>query len=164
MPTSPPARSVAASPPAADAPEVLRTWFRFLRLHQRITVRAAQEYRRIGLSIPQFDLLSTLSEREGVSQQEIAERLYVTKGNVSGLIDRLAALGFVERRALPHDRRSYALHLTPQGRAITQEGLALQKRLVEATLGTLPPGDLADLDRILVSWRDAVRALPEPGA
>jgi len=105
-------------PDAETSPDVLRTWFRFLRLHQRITARAAAEYRRIGLSIPQFDLLSTLSEREGISQQEVAERLYVTKGNVSGLLDRLAALGFVERRALPNDRRSYALYLTDEGRAM----------------------------------------------
>jgi DNA-binding MarR family transcriptional regulator len=144
--------------PASSDP--LRIWFRFLRLHQRITGRAAQEFRRIGLSIPQFDLLSTLSEREGASQQEIAERLYVTKGNVSGLIDRLAALGLVERRALPADRRSYALHLTAEGRRIVEEGLALQNRLITQTLGELPESDLADLDRILVTWRDRVRALP----
>lgn len=144
--------------PASSDP--LRIWFRFLRLHQRITGRAAQEFRRIGLSIPQFDLLSTLSEREGASQQEIAERLYVTKGNVSGLIDRLAALGLVERRALPADRRSYALHLTAEGRRIVEEGLALQNRLITQTLGDLPAADLADLDRILVTWRDRVRALP----
>lgn len=148
-------------PEAASSPDVLRTWFRFLRLHQRITARAAAEYRRIGLSIPQFDLLSTLSEREGISQQEVAERLYVTKGNVSGLLDRLAALGFVERRALPNDRRSYALHLTEEGRAITERGLALQRRLVAATLGSLPASDLAALDPILVRWRDIVRDLPD---
>ncbi len=149
------------SPGAGANPDVLRTWFRFLRLHQRITARAAAEYRRIGLSIPQFDLLSTLSEREGISQQEVAERLYVTKGNVSGLIDRLAALGFVERRALPNDRRSYALFLTPEGRAITERGLALQRRLVAATLGSLPASDLMALDPILVRWRDVVRDLPD---
>ena len=149
----------AARGDAADG-DLFRTWFRFLRLHQRITNRAAQEFRRIGLSIPQFDLLSTLSEREGVSQQELAERLYVTKGNVSGLIDRLAAQGYVERRALPTDRRSYALHLTDEGRAVTGRGLALQQHLVAATLGTLPAADRAELDRVLVAWREAVRSLP----
>ncbi|WP_406856634.1 MULTISPECIES: MarR family winged helix-turn-helix transcriptional regulator [unclassified Alsobacter] len=146
---------------APDSGDVLRTWFRFLRLHHRITSRAAQEFKRIGLSLPQFDVLSTLSEREGVSQQEIAERLYVTKGNVSGLIDRLTAQGLVERRALPADRRSYALHLTPQGRALTEQGLSLQRQLIGATLGRLAAADLATLDRILVAWREEVRALPE---
>jgi DNA-binding MarR family transcriptional regulator len=145
-------------PPAG--PQVLRTLFRFLRLHQRITLRAAQEYRRIGLSIPQFDLLSTLSEQEGVSQQELAQRLYVTKGNVSGLLDRLESSGLVERRAPPQDRRSYALYLTERGRALVQEGLALQSRLVAATLGRLPTQDIAALDGLLVAWRDRVRELP----
>ncbi|GGH12273.1 hypothetical protein GCM10007036_09960 [Alsobacter metallidurans] len=151
--------SAPPSPPASE--DVLRTWFRFLRLHHRITSRAAQEFRRIGLSVPQFDLLSTLSEREGASQQEIAERLYVTKGNVSGLIDRLTAQGLVERRALPADRRSYALHLTDQGRALTEQGLALQRQLIGETLGRLPAADIAALDGLLVRWRDRVRELPE---
>ncbi len=140
---------------------MLRTWFRFLRLHHRITARAAREYRRIGLSIPQFDLLSTLSEREGVSQQDLAARLYVTKGNVSGLLDRLTVLGLVERRALPSDRRSYALYLTPEGRDRAEAGLALQRHLVTATLGRMPPADIAELERLLVAWRDIVRELPE---
>lgn len=140
--------------------DVLRTWFRFLRLHQRITGRATLEFRALGLSLAQFDLLSNLSAQEGASQQELAERLFVSKGNVSGLVDRLAAAGLVERRALPGDRRSHALYLTPEGRAITESGLALQRRLVAATLGTLPPADLAELDRLIGRWRDAVRDLP----
>jgi DNA-binding MarR family transcriptional regulator len=145
-------------------PPVLRTWFRFLRLHQRISARAGQEFRRIGLSIPQFDLLSSLSEREGVSQQELAERLYVTKGNVSGLIDRLEASGLVERRALPQDRRCHALYLTAEGQRLVRDGLALQERLVGATLGQLPVGDIAQLDRLLGQWRDLVRELPQDAA
>jgi MarR family transcriptional regulator, organic hydroperoxide resistance regulator len=143
-----------------DEPNVLRIWFRFLRLHQRISIRAAQEFRTLGLSIPQFDLLSTLSEQEGVSQQELAARLYVTKGNVSGLVDRLASAGLVERRSLPADRRLHALYLTAKGRALTQRGLALQQQLIQATLGQLPPDDAAELDRLLSRWRDIVRDLP----
>ena len=53
----------------------------------------------IALSVPQLDVLSTLTEAEGVSQQELATRLYVTKGNISGLLDRLADAGLVERRS-----------------------------------------------------------------
>lgn len=143
-------------------PDVQRTWFRFLRLHQRITGRAALEFRALGLSLAQFDLLSNLSAQEGVSQQDLAERLFVTKGNVSGLVDRLATAGLVERRALPGDRRSHALYLTPEGRSVTEHGLALQRRLVAATLGTLFPADLAELDRLIGLWRDAVRDLPMP--
>ena len=59
------------------------------------------ELKALGLSIPQFDLLSTLTEREGMSQQELAEQLYVTKGNVSGLLDRIVEAGLVEPARSP---------------------------------------------------------------
>jgi DNA-binding MarR family transcriptional regulator len=110
------------------------------------------------LSIPQFDLLSTLTEREGLSQQELAERLYVTKGNVSGLLNRMVEAGLVERRPIPWDRRSNALHLTERGRQLALQGIAAQQAYVNRTLGTLPPDDLAELERLVLAWRERARA------
>ena len=54
-----------------------------------------------GMTLPQFDVLATLWHGEGITQQELASRLLVTKGNVVGLIDRLCTAGLVERRADP---------------------------------------------------------------
>ena len=144
--------------PSADA---MRAWLRFLRLNQRITRLAARVMRDKGLSVPQFDVLSTLSEREGVTQQDIAERLYVTKGNISGLIDRMAEAGLVERRALPNDRRSHALYITPLGREALARGDALQREMIARTLGQLPDAEIRALYEILGRWRDKVRDLPE---
>src|SRR5215207_5439498 len=106
-----------------EATDPLRIWFRIIRLNRRASNAVAAELRTLGLSIPQFDLLSTLTEREGLSQQELAERLYVTKGNVSGLLDRMVEAGLVERRSIPGDRRSNALHLTERGRGLALEGI-----------------------------------------
>ena len=136
----------------------LRVWFRFVRLNRRVTQAIGAELKAIGLSIPQFDLISTLTEREGLMQQDLAERLYVTKGNVSGLVDRLVEAGLVERRALAGDRRSHALHLTEKGRDLAERGLSVQRDYVARTLGRLSPADLADLERIVLAWRDAARA------
>jgi DNA-binding MarR family transcriptional regulator len=136
----------------------LRLWLRFVRLNRRVTQAIGGELKVIGLSIPQFDLISTLTEREGVTQQELAQRLYVTKGNVSGLVDRLVEAELVERRALAGDRRSHALHLTPKGRALAERGLTAQQAYVARTLGRLAPADLAELERIVLAWRDAARA------
>lgn len=140
------------------AADPLRIWFRFIRLHRRATNTVANELKVLGLSIPQFDLLSTLTEREGLSQQELAERLYVTKGNVSGLLDRMVEAGLVERRPIPGDRRSNALHLTKKGRDLAEKGIAAQRAYVARTLGTLPSQDLAELERIVLAWRDRARA------
>nr|WP_239468411.1 MarR family transcriptional regulator [Microvirga arvi] len=141
-----------------EATDPLRIWFRIIRLNRRASNAVATELRILGLSIPQFDLLSTLTEREGLSQQELAERLYVTKGNVSGLLDRMVEAGLVERRSIPGDRRSNALYLTPKGRDLADQGIAAQRSYVMRTLGTLPAQDLADLERIVLAWRDRARA------
>ena len=142
---------------AADETDPLRVWFRFVRLHRRASGAIAGELKAIGLSIPQFDLLSTLTEQEGLSQQELAARLYVTKGNVSGLLDRMVEAGLVERRAIPGDRRSNALHLTPKGRTLAEHGIAAQTAYVARTLGTLGPADLAELERLVLLWRERAR-------
>lgn len=147
-----------SSPAPADlGTDPLRIWFRVIRLHRRAVNTVATELKALGLSIPQFDLLSTLTEREGLSQQELAERLYVTKGNVSGLLDRMVEADLVERRSIPGDRRSNALYLTKKGRDLAEKGIAAQRAYVQRTLGALPAQDLADLERIVLSWRELAR-------
>lgn len=153
----------ATRPHGPETPDPLRVWLRFVRLNRRLSSAIAAELRAIGLSIPQFDLLSTLTEQEGATQQDLAARLYVTKGNVSGLVDRLVEAGLVERRALPGDRRSHALHLTAEGRALAEKGIAAQRAYVERTLGRLRPGDLRDLERLVLAWRDEARAAGSGG-
>lgn len=143
------------SPPVS--PDALRVWFRLIRLESRIRSAVAERLRAVGLSVPQCDVLTTLSEQEGVSQQDLAERLYVTKGNISGLVDRLAAADLVERRELPSDRRSHAIFLTTAGRKAAEQGVVIQSGFVEETLGRMTAQDLAALDAYLVKARDLVR-------
>ncbi|GEP10472.1 MarR family winged helix-turn-helix transcriptional regulator [Methylobacterium gnaphalii] len=141
--------------PASDP---MRVWFRFIRLHRRVTAAVGLELRALGLSIPQFDVLSTLTEQEGLTQQDLAGRLYVTKGNVSGLIDRLVEAGLVERRAIPGDRRSHALHLTSEGSRLARKALAVQTDYVSRTLGRLGSDNVAELERLVLLWRDTARS------
>ena len=135
----------------------MRLWFRFVRLNRRVTAAVAAELRGLGLSIPQFDVLSTLTERQGMTQQDLAERLYVTKGNVSGLIDRLVDADLVERRPIAGDRRSHALHLTEQGAGLARRGIAIQQAYVDRTLGRFGAHDLAELERLILRWRALAR-------
>jgi DNA-binding MarR family transcriptional regulator len=148
-----------SSMPERPAVTPARIWFRFLRLHQRGHAAMSQRLRLLGLSIAQFDLLSTLTEAEGITQRDLAERLYVTKGNVSGLVDRLVEAGLVDRRAIPGDRRSYALHLTDEGRKAAQAGMQVQQVFVNETVGRLKDVDLEYLDQVIGRWRDTFRAL-----
>jgi MarR family transcriptional regulator, organic hydroperoxide resistance regulator len=134
-----------------------RVWLRFVRLDQRLRLLMSRRLREVGLSIPQFDVLSALGENAGMTQRELAQRLFVTKGNVSGLIDRLVESQLVERRSPERDRRSHALHLTAQGEKVAAAGLAAQQAFVDDTLGKLGKDDLVTLFLLLGRWREAAR-------
>jgi MarR family transcriptional regulator, organic hydroperoxide resistance regulator len=143
----------------------LRVWFRLIRLEARMQAAVGERLREIGVSIPQCDVLTTLTEQEGVSQQELAKRLYVTKGNISGLIDRLAEAGLVERRSTAVDRRQHAIHLTDAGRRMAEKAIAVQRRWIASTLGRMADADLEALETQLVALRDIMREreTPAPG-
>ena len=137
--------------------DAARVWFRLIRLQTRINLAITERVRELGLSVPQCDVLTTLTEREGVSQQELAERLYVTKGNISGLIDRLEAAELVERRSIAGDKRSHAIYLTANGRKLAEQGIAVQRRFVAETLGPPAARPTRRARRLLVTTRDLVR-------
>src|SRR5215217_5701137 len=112
---------------------------RVVQLIQRRVVAVLTEHE---LTLPQFDVLATLRFSEGVTQQELAERLLVTKGNVCGVLDRLERLGWVERRA-------NRLYLTPAGRRKVVEVLPRHDAVVADALSTISPADVATLRRVL---------------
>jgi DNA-binding MarR family transcriptional regulator len=139
----------------------IRIWFRLIRLESRLGAAVSERLREIGLSVPQCDVLTTLTEEEGVSQQALAKRLYVTKGNISGLLDRLESAGLVERRSTASDRRQYEIHLTVTGREQALRAIAIQHDLIRKTLGRIPETELADFEKMLVTLRDIFRAEEE---
>ncbi len=146
-------------PKQPDPPnQAERVWFRLLRLQTRLHLVISERLRAAGLSVPQCDILTTLTEREGITQNELAERLYVTKGNISGLIDRLVAAGLVERRASVEDRRSHAIFLTPAGHEAAMTGIEAQRAFVRDSLAMLTPEKLAAFEALIVDVRDVVRA------
>src|SRR4051794_5035802 len=89
-----------------------QTWVQLARAFYLIQRRVTLVLAGHDLTLPQFDVLATLRFSEGVSQQELAERLLVTKGNVCGVLDRLERLGWVERRPDPNDGRANRLYFT----------------------------------------------------
>ena len=137
--------------------DAIRVWFRLLRLNTRIRLAMTSRLKQLNLSAAQCDVLTTLTETEGISQQELSQRLYVTKGNISGLVDRLADAGLVERRSLNGDRRSHSIFLTLDGTKMAQGGLAAQRDFVARSLGQMDAGRLSAFEALLVEARTLVR-------
>src|SRR5689334_23042805 len=76
----------------------LRAWAQLARAFFLVQRRIVSVLAGHDLTLPQFDVMATVRFSEGVTQQELARRLLVTKGNVCGIVTRLEDMGLVERR------------------------------------------------------------------
>lgn len=77
--------------------------------------------RVLGVTRPQWQVLSTLYRREGISQAALAEAIDSEPITICRIVDRLEDGGLVERRPDPGDRRSWQLFLTARGMAVVDE-------------------------------------------
>ncbi|WP_085316967.1 MarR family winged helix-turn-helix transcriptional regulator [Derxia lacustris] len=77
--------------------------------------------RKFGLTGPQFDILATLGNTDGMTFRELGERTLITKGTLTGVVDRLEARGLVGRCAHESDGRSTRVRLTACGQALFEQ-------------------------------------------
>lgn len=73
--------------------------------------------RTLDLTPAQFDIVATLGNTSGMSFKELGEKTLITKGTLTGVVDRLEAKGLVTRTIKPEDRRSMIVQLTEKGEA-----------------------------------------------
>jgi DNA-binding MarR family transcriptional regulator len=140
--------------------EVL-TWVHLLRIHQQVQKCEVAHLAKYNLTLPQFDVLAQLLREEGITQQTLADRLYVTKGNVCGLMDRMVEQGWVERAADPEDRRAHKIQLTPKGRQLIETVLPAHRQLLVSKIGRLSPTKVRQLQSLLSELDRSLR--PDEG-
>ncbi len=109
------------------------------------------------MTMAQFDVMASLKYEEGVTQQELAARLLVTKGNICGLIDRLEGSGWVERRADAADARANRVYLTATGRRKIESALPVHDEFVAGLLKSLPVSEVTELRHLLQKVEEGAR-------
>lgn len=83
--------------------------------------KGAAHIRALGLTCSQFDVIVTLGDTEGMTCKELSEKTLVTKGTLTGVLDRLETKGLIVRVPSREDRRSIFIRLTPKGDALFQK-------------------------------------------
>ena len=94
----------------------------------------------LGLTRAQWSVLAILSNRDGLSQSQLAEMLEIEKTTTGRLIDHLEKNRWIERRPIPGDRRLWGVYLTEQARPLIAEveRIVLSTRM-EMLSGLTPP-------------------------
>jgi len=88
------------------------------RCYQAFEAYSSAHIRTLGLTPPQFDIVATLGNTEGMTFKELGEKTLITKGTLTGVVDRLAEKKLVRRVASATDGRSQIVQLTAKGEAL----------------------------------------------
>lgn len=94
----------------ATAGEMTQAWHAFEQF-------ASRHLRKQGLTPAQFSVLSALAAATTLSCKALSEQTGITKGSLTGIIDRLELHGLAQRVTSQEDRRSHLVNLTEEGRA-----------------------------------------------
>lgn len=131
----------------------LLAWLRLARVFQKVDQASADHLRHWDLSVAQFDVLAHVGASEGLTQQELADALLVTKGNVCQLLNRMERDGLIDRVA---EGRTNHIFLTCKGRGIFNAAVPAHEQLIVQLFGALSTeeqvallGTLRTLDRAL---------------
>ncbi len=92
-----------------------------VRAYQDFAAYDAAGHRAAGLTSPQADVLFALGNTEGLTFREIGEKTLITKGTLTGVIDRLENKRLVQRVPNPNDKRCTLVQLTRTGTQVFQE-------------------------------------------
>ncbi|WP_184132906.1 MarR family transcriptional regulator [Deinococcus humi] len=108
-----------------------------------------------GLTVMEFDVLAHIDAEPGLTQQHLAGRLLVTKGNVTYQLTKLEGQQFIERRV---NGRCNHLHLTAQGQQRIEKAILSLKALHTRQFAHLTPEEQHHLTALLRKLTQAPRA------
>lgn len=122
------------------------------RIYAHFLRRADSWLSPLGLTWETFSLIAAL-RRSGkpweLNPTELQRQSLLTSGAMTNRIDRVEALGFVERRPDPADRRGVIVRLTVTGRAMADKAIGVHFGETAAMLDALDARETAQLDQLL---------------
>ncbi len=130
-------------------------WLRLMRVYHKIDRATAGRLKDWGLSVAQFDVLAHVGAAEGITQQELADLLVVTKGNVCQLLDKMEGRGLISR---VQEGRANRLSLTDKGRRLFEEVVPVHEAGIAERFSVLSEADQARLHELLRKFDRALEA------
>lgn len=113
---------------------------------------------RENLTVTQLRLLGHLRDQEGLSNAELADRLYVTRPSVSALLERLERGGYIRREVSPNDRRGINIWLEPRGREVSESLREETREYCARLMESMSPADIEGFTKYLEKFVASGRA------
>jgi DNA-binding MarR family transcriptional regulator len=123
--------------------------FLMVRADELISRRFHDEVRELGFTVPEWRLLATLYDGDGLTIGRLAELALLPQPTASRWVDKLVAQGLVARTEGPDDRRRTIVHITKEGRAQAASLVAAARRHQRRAVSRLAPEDVEQLAGLL---------------
>lgn len=136
----------------------LGLWVTLARCYSTYAKAIAQKVQEYELTTPQFGALEALYHLGPLSLGELAEKLLVTGGNVTYVMDRLEGRGLVTRDRSPDDRRVVRAQLTPEGRDLVARVFPGHAEYVEHLCRHLTQREQEDIRKLLKALGKGIAA------
>jgi DNA-binding MarR family transcriptional regulator len=137
----------------------LRLWLRLLTCTTLIENAVRRRLRdNFDITLPRFDLLAQLDRTpDGMTLGELSQRMMVSNGNITGLVDRLVGQGLIHRRPSSTDRRVQIVRLSAEGRRFFRAMARENAEWIGEIFADLPPDDIATLMAMLAKTKASAR-------
>jgi DNA-binding MarR family transcriptional regulator len=130
-------------------PPEVEVWVLLFRLYNTLFRHIQAYLSRFNLTAPQYAVLRHLGERGNLKASELTVLLEVTAGNLTGILDRMEAMGLLTRQRDLQDRRNWILQLTPAGRELYEQAVPSTRAFIDELLQGLAPEELERANLLL---------------
>jgi len=118
----------------------------------------SRHIRTLRVTPSQFDVIATLGDTDGMTCSELSRRTLVTKGTLTGVLDRLMVKGLIRRDDVKDDRRRIRVRLTEKGDALFRKTFAAHIAFLRPYFQrALSQKDAEALSLLLFRLRDSFR-------
>jgi DNA-binding MarR family transcriptional regulator len=118
-------------------------------LNRRIKRGMEATLTEFGMSLPDWQVLSTLRNSGSRTPGVLARHLELSSGAMTSRLDSLEEAGLIMRVPDPDDRRSVVVELTPDGRVAWEKAASIQARKEAFFASALSPAEQKRLNALL---------------
>jgi len=112
---------------------------------------SAPDVKAMGLTTTQFDVIATLGNQPPMTCKELGEKTLVTKGTLTGVLERLEVKGILERKLNPEDARSQMIGLTSAGQLLFEKVFPAHLQHLDKAFSKLNEKELLEITKSLQS-------------
>ena len=126
----------------------LDAYIKLTRAVSSVGARLAPALAAAGLTPTQLGVLEALLHLGPLGQRVLGDKLLMSGGNITTVVDNLEVRGLVRRERRGDDRRQVTVHLSPEGRRLITKVFPNHVRAIVEAFSALTSGEQETLSRL----------------